>query len=57
MEPAGRYFWQDLKAFLKPQWIRLKQGCALTVRALWGMMGACAIGLAFAICAWRKRKD
>jgi hypothetical protein len=56
MEPAGRYFWDDLGAFLKPAF----KDCRTALRTMWKsiifLVCVLPLGLAFSIAALRRRK-
>ncbi len=55
MEPAGRYFWHDFKAFLSPAFGTWRRALRTIYKATLTMIAAVCIGLAFAVAAWHKR--
>jgi len=56
MEPAGRYAWQNFKHFVKPQLTSCRAAFSLLWRAMWGLVGAIFLGLAFAVAALRRKE-
>ena len=56
MEPAGRYFWADLRAFLRPAF----KDWRTSIRTLWRsstfLVCALPLGIGFAIAAFRHRR-